>query len=40
MSSTQEWLKLTDRTKRNIFEETAAAIGLPQILATFATKPL
>ncbi len=25
----QEWLKLTDQTRRNIFEETAAAIGLP-----------
>ncbi|MEI7502498.1 MAG: nucleotidyl transferase AbiEii/AbiGii toxin family protein [Paludibacter sp.] len=33
MSSTQEWLKLTDRTKRNIFEETAAAIGLPNAAA-------
>ncbi|HLO81417.1 MAG TPA: nucleotidyl transferase AbiEii/AbiGii toxin family protein [Chitinophagaceae bacterium] len=25
----QEWLKLTDQTRRNIFGETAAAIGLP-----------
>ena len=29
----EEWLKLTDRTKRNIFEETAAAIGLPNAAA-------
>ena len=33
MISTQEWLKLTDRTKRNIFEETAGAIGLPNAAA-------
>ena len=25
----QEWLKLTDQTRRNIFGETAADIGLP-----------
>jgi hypothetical protein len=29
----QEWLKLTDRTKRNIFEETAASIGLSKAAA-------
>lgn len=29
----ESWLKLTDRTKRNIFEETAAAIGLPNAAA-------
>jgi predicted nucleotidyltransferase component of viral defense system len=29
----EAWLKLTDRTKRNIFEETAAAIGLPNAAA-------
>ena len=29
----QEWLKLTDQTRRNIFEETAAAIGLPAAAA-------
>jgi predicted nucleotidyltransferase component of viral defense system len=33
MSTTQEWLKLTDNTKKNIFEETAAAIGLPNAAA-------
>ena len=25
----KEWLKLTDQTRRNIFAETSAAIGLP-----------
>lgn len=25
----QEWLKLTEQTQRNIFEETAKDIGLP-----------
>lgn len=25
----KEWLKLTDQTRRNIFSETSAAIGLP-----------
>lgn len=29
----QEWLKLTDQTRRNIFEETAKAIGLPAAAA-------
>jgi hypothetical protein len=29
----QEWLKLTDRTKRNIFEETAKQVGLPNAAA-------
>lgn len=29
----QEWLKLTDRTKQNIFEETARQIGLPNAAA-------
>ena len=29
----KEWLKLTDQTKRNIFEETAKAIGLPAAAA-------
>ncbi len=29
----QKWLKLTDRTKQNIFEETAKAIGLPNAAA-------
>ena len=33
MNSTHEWLKLSDRTKRNIFEQTAAAIGLPNAAA-------
>jgi len=33
MSTTQEWLKLSDNTKKNIFEETAAAIGLPNAAA-------
>lgn len=29
----QEWLKLSDRTKQNIFEETAKAVGLPNAAA-------
>jgi hypothetical protein len=29
----QEWLKLTDRTRQNIFEETAKSIGLPNAAA-------
>lgn len=29
----QEWLKLTDQTRRNIFEETAKAIGIPAAAA-------
>jgi len=29
----QEWLKFTDRTKRNIFEETANRVGLPNAAA-------
>jgi len=27
----KEWLKLTDQTRRNIFAETSAAIGLPDV---------
>ena len=29
----QEWLKLTERTRRNIFEETARRVGLPNAAA-------
>jgi predicted nucleotidyltransferase component of viral defense system len=29
IAAIQEWLKLTEQTQRNIFEETAKAIGLP-----------
>lgn len=29
----QEWLKLTDQTRRNIFEETARTIGIPAAAA-------
>jgi hypothetical protein len=28
-----EWLKLTERTRRNIFEETAHRVGLPNAAA-------
>lgn len=33
MNSIEEWLKLSDRTKQNIFEETAKAVGLPNAAA-------
>ena len=33
MNTIQEWLKLSDRTKHNIFEETARAVGLPNAAA-------
>jgi len=33
MNTIQEWLKLSDRTKQNIFEETARAVGLPNAAA-------
>ena len=36
MSNTKEiseWLKLAERTRRNIFEETARRIGLPNAAA-------
>ena len=29
----EEWLKLSDRTKHNVFEETAKGIGLPNAAA-------
>lgn len=33
MDTIREWLKLSDRTKQNIFEETAKAFGLPNAAA-------